>query len=312
MKPLLLKENRKISLYAFGSIQGGRNYNSNSYRFGFNGKENDNEVKGVGNSQDYGMRIYDPRLGRFLSIDPLSRKFAMLTPYQFASNTPIQAVDLDGLEAAKVKKDVSSLVIVIQGQSAKGPPPKNKTQAQNDPNSDSGIEINGISYISGAAADKPHIKVVTFSSDQSEDTKNDVLKTIKDYKALNPNGQVIIVGHSLGADNAVELVNENPEIKVDLLITLDILDEWDDDNIPSNVGVAINLMSGDMVGGREDIEVKDKTKTAGVNFPVKNTSHKNIDDDYGKAVSDIILDYTKKAEPKKEAPTKKESTPVKG
>lgn len=68
------------------------------YRYGFNGKENDNEVKGAGNQQDYGMRIYDPRIGRFLSIDPLSKKFAMLTPYQFASNTPIWAIDIDGLE----------------------------------------------------------------------------------------------------------------------------------------------------------------------------------------------------------------------
>jgi RHS repeat-associated protein len=70
-----------------------------AYRYGFNGKENDNEVKGSGNQQDYGMRIYDPRLGRFLSVDPLTKTFPMLTPYQFASNTPIQAVDLDGLEA---------------------------------------------------------------------------------------------------------------------------------------------------------------------------------------------------------------------
>jgi hypothetical protein len=38
---------------------------SGSYRYGFNGKENDNEVKGAGNQQDYGMRIYDPRWGSF-------------------------------------------------------------------------------------------------------------------------------------------------------------------------------------------------------------------------------------------------------
>ena len=69
------------------------------YRYGFNGKENDNEVKGEGNQQDYGMRIYDPRLGRFLSLDPLTAKYPELTPYQFASNTPIQAVDLDGAES---------------------------------------------------------------------------------------------------------------------------------------------------------------------------------------------------------------------
>lgn len=68
------------------------------YRYGFNGKENDNEVKGQGNQQDYGMRIYDTRLGRFLSVDPITDEYPELTPYQFASNTPIMGVDLDGLE----------------------------------------------------------------------------------------------------------------------------------------------------------------------------------------------------------------------
>jgi RHS repeat-associated protein len=58
----------------------------------------DNEVKGDGNQQDYGMRIYDPRLGRFLSVDPLMKKFPWYTPYQFAGNSPIGNIDLDGLE----------------------------------------------------------------------------------------------------------------------------------------------------------------------------------------------------------------------
>jgi RHS repeat-associated protein len=78
----------------------GRKYQagSSSYRYGFNGKEKDNEVKGEGNQQDYGMRIYDPRLVRFLSVDPITKKYPQLTPYQFASNSPISGVDLDGLE----------------------------------------------------------------------------------------------------------------------------------------------------------------------------------------------------------------------
>ncbi len=76
-----------------------RQVNTPNYRYGFNGKENDNEVKGSpGSQQDYGMRIYDPRLGKFLSVDPMTRSFPMLTPFQFASNNPIQNIDLDGLE----------------------------------------------------------------------------------------------------------------------------------------------------------------------------------------------------------------------
>jgi RHS repeat-associated protein len=84
--------------YAFGSPMPGRQFNSSDYRYGFNGKENDNEVKGTGNQQDYGMRIYDPRLGRFLSVDPLTKTYPWYTPYQFAGNKPIGAIDVDGLE----------------------------------------------------------------------------------------------------------------------------------------------------------------------------------------------------------------------
>lgn len=74
------------------------------YRYGFNGKENDNEVKGDGNQQDYGFRIYDPRAGRFLSVDPLAKSYPELTPYQFGSNRPIDGIDLDGLEYSPAGK----------------------------------------------------------------------------------------------------------------------------------------------------------------------------------------------------------------
>jgi len=73
-------------------------YDQEGYRFGFNGKENDNEVKGAGNQQDYGMRVYDQRLGKFLSVDPLAKDYPWYTPYQFAGNKPIWASDIDGLE----------------------------------------------------------------------------------------------------------------------------------------------------------------------------------------------------------------------
>lgn len=64
------------------------------YRYGFNGKEDDPETS----TQDYGMRIYNPRIGKFLSVDPLTKEFAWWSPYCFAGNIPIAAVDLDGLE----------------------------------------------------------------------------------------------------------------------------------------------------------------------------------------------------------------------
>jgi len=83
--------------YPFGWEMPRRKYNSGNYRFGFNGKENDKEW---GNQliQDYGFRLYNPAIGKFLSVDPLSPDYPWYTPYQFAGNKPIAAIDLDGLE----------------------------------------------------------------------------------------------------------------------------------------------------------------------------------------------------------------------
>jgi RHS repeat-associated protein len=65
----------------------------------FNGKEKDDEWNSTtGGFQDYGMRMYDTRIAKFLSVDPLAKKYPMLTTFQFASNTPIWGIDLDGLE----------------------------------------------------------------------------------------------------------------------------------------------------------------------------------------------------------------------
>ena len=75
----------------------GRKYSAGSgYRYGFNGKEKADEIKGDGNSYDYGARIYDPRLGRWLSTDPLQQKYADLSPYNYCANSPISAKDPDG------------------------------------------------------------------------------------------------------------------------------------------------------------------------------------------------------------------------
>ena len=90
-----------LTNHPFGMVMPNRSWTAASaegYRFGFNGKASDNETYGDGNVYDYGYRIYNPRLGKFLTIDPLFKTYSMLTPYQFASNSPISGVDLDGLE----------------------------------------------------------------------------------------------------------------------------------------------------------------------------------------------------------------------
>jgi RHS repeat-associated protein len=68
------------------------------YRYGFNDKEKDDDVNGTGVTYDYGFRIYDARIARFLSVDPLTQSYPAWSPYPFAMNRPIDGIDMDGLE----------------------------------------------------------------------------------------------------------------------------------------------------------------------------------------------------------------------
>ena len=57
-------------------------------------------MQGNGNFVAFNFRIHDPRIGKFLSIDPLSPDYPELTPYQFSSNRPIDFVEIEGLEGS--------------------------------------------------------------------------------------------------------------------------------------------------------------------------------------------------------------------
>jgi RHS repeat-associated protein len=68
------------------------------YRYGFNGMEKDDEVKhGKGNSYTTQFRQYDPRLGRWLTLDPLMAKFPHISGFAAFNNNPILYIDPKGL-----------------------------------------------------------------------------------------------------------------------------------------------------------------------------------------------------------------------
>jgi len=82
----------------FGVQLDGRTIENGSYRFGFQGMEGDNEVKGQGNSYTTEFRQYDPRIGRFFAIDPLSPDYPWNSPFAFSENVVINSIELEGLE----------------------------------------------------------------------------------------------------------------------------------------------------------------------------------------------------------------------
>ncbi len=87
--------------YPFGLLHRGYNNamaSSNiAQNWKYNGKELD-EDSGL-NLYHYGFRLYDPILGRFPSIDPISDEFPHVSTYNYAENSPILNVDLWGLQA---------------------------------------------------------------------------------------------------------------------------------------------------------------------------------------------------------------------
>jgi RHS repeat-associated protein len=78
--------------------------NGKRYRYGFNGQEKDDEINVEGGSYSFKYRIHDARLGRFLSVDPLSPSYPWNSTYAFAENRVIDGIDLEGLEYKSASK----------------------------------------------------------------------------------------------------------------------------------------------------------------------------------------------------------------
>ena len=151
-----------------------RKYQAGSdYRYGFNGKENDNDVKSEGNQQDYGMRIYDSRLVRFLSVDPVTENYPWNSTYSFAENDVIRSIDLDGKEKYIVFRELNNsgelISISIQTFTDKnGNPKDNEMYKYNsylekadvyviNENINTGTQIGKIKYVKKLTADQDKV-----------------------------------------------------------------------------------------------------------------------------------------------------------
>jgi RHS repeat-associated protein len=81
------------------------------YRYGFNGKEKENEISA--GDYDFGARIYDSRVARWLAVDPYCQKYPNYSPYVFAIDNPIYFIDNDGNKI--VDPDGNEIVTIGEG-----------------------------------------------------------------------------------------------------------------------------------------------------------------------------------------------------
>lgn len=84
-----------FDFYPFGMMQPNRHgqENGTNYRYGYQGSEADNDVKGKGNSYATFFRQHDPRLGRWLSPDPKADLMPWESPYAAMNNNPVRFND---------------------------------------------------------------------------------------------------------------------------------------------------------------------------------------------------------------------------
>ena len=93
-----------VNKTTFGMTMPGRSYNAHTSRHGFTGHEKESDLAEGIYTTEY--RLYDARVGRWLSVDPLFEKYVGMSPYNYCMLNPVMMVDPDGRETEYIEENL--------------------------------------------------------------------------------------------------------------------------------------------------------------------------------------------------------------
>jgi RHS repeat-associated protein len=169
-----------------------RHGSSSAYRYGYQGSEKDDELKGEGNSLNYTFRMHDPRVGRFFAVDPLEKAFHWNSPYAFSENRVLDAIELEGAE------NVLLHGTLVPGQDAYDLWDKKHMR----------------NFATGLSKNSHHVPNTTWNGMgyssiarnlAAKDIANKIIQYRKDNSLIVE--PILVLGHSHGGNVAIEVIN---------------------------------------------------------------------------------------------------------
>jgi RHS repeat-associated protein len=253
---------------------------------------------------DFGARLYDNLVPRFISIDPHVEKYESISPFSYCFDNPIKFLDIKG-------NDPGDVVILFSGaylNSFDKEPYGITTQIKNRLiNNSNGAKVEKFlsNYIEGNETGSPEFPIVI------EQDFDKLTQEAYDYiKAnLEKHGRVAIYGYSWGGVLATYLTKRLKKENIDVgnLILIDAADgpfsDQVDRNISDNVDNFVNVYQETKSGirSRGYPATKQSSKTKGVNVKVSyvrdksgkfvNASHSNVDDDSLQGVVNNLINF---------------------